>query len=861
MPERAPLRADHDNGMVSIVKEDHAAPIVTLQAWFRAGSVFEEEFLGCGISHYVEHMIFKGTPTRGVNAFANEIHAAGGDLNAYTFYDRTVFYCTFRSPYFDQGLDALADVVKNSSFDPAEAAKEADVIVKELEKDLDTPDNILFHSFQSTAYQVHPYRIPVGGFIDQFKRIGRDDLVRYYRRMYVPNNLIFVVVGDVDGPSAAEKVRRAFSSFERRPRPTIVLPQEPRQLGRRSVTRECDTPVAKLMIGWHTIPITHPDLHALDILALVLGHGRASRLARTVKDKLRLVSSIDASSDTPLDPGTFYLWADGIDPGRIADAERAALEEAYRCREELVTPAELERAKNQVIANFVFSRQGVEAQARSLGTGECLAHNVEFDAAYVEGVKTVDIDQVRQVARRYLSEENLTVACVRPRTTTIAVPAVAGASLAVGSVPDVAKSTLPGGGTLLVRPIRALPLVTVYAAFLGGVRFEPTDRAGVSAFMASALTRGTRRRPAEEVHERIEAVGARLDQFSGKNSFGLQATCLTEHLDLALGQLAECLAEPAFDPDQVELVRRLTLSAIAKQAEDSLTQDMILLNRSLYGDHPYGRPQLGREESVKAITRDDLVAFHAAWCRTSNAVVCVVGDVSVEEARRKVEAAFAGVASTSITVPPLAPAPPLAGRREVEQTVPGRNLGALCVGFPTVSFRHPDAYALDVIQQVLSGLGGRIFVRLRDEQALAYEVHCLAANNLDPGAFLFLTRTTPDKFAPCLEGLAEELARLSREAVPADELARAKNSLVGSRIADLQRNQDQAQGMALDELYGLGYGHYWQYIDRVEAVTADDVRRVARAYLDMGRCVVARTVSEAPSPVAGGASVQAESVE
>ncbi len=856
MPDRAPLRADLDNGMVSIVKEDRAAPIVTLQAWFRAGSVFEEEFLGCGISHFVEHMIFKGTPTRGVNAFANEIRAAGGDLNAYTYYDRTVFYCTIRSPYFDQGLDALADVVKNSSFDPAEAAKEAEVIVKELEKDLDTPDNVLFHSFQSTAYQVHPYRIPVGGFIDQFKKIGRDDLVRYFRRMYVPNNLIFVVVGDVDAPSAAEKVRRAFADFERRPRPAVILPQEPRQLGRRSVTRECDTPVAKLMVGWHSIPITHPDLYALDVLALVLGHGRASRLARTVKDKLRLVSSIDASSDTPLDPGTFYIWADGLEPDRVAEAERAILDEAYRCREELVTPAELDRAKNQVIANFVFSRQGVEAQARSLGTGECLAHNVAFDAAYVEGVKAVHIDQVREVARRYLSDQNLTVACVRPRSaaTAVVAPAAQGASLAVDRLGDVAKSTLPGGGTLLVRTNHTLPLVTVYAAFLGGVRFEPADRAGVSAFMASALTRGTGRRSAEEVHERIEAVGARLDQFSGKNSFGLQATCLTEHLDLALGQLAECLAEPAFDPDQVELVRRLTLSAIAKQAEDSLTQDMILLNRALFGDHPYGRPQLGREDSVKAIAREDLAAFHAAWCRTSNAVVCVVGDVSVEEARRKVEAAFAPVASAPISVPAIAPVPPVAGRREVEQTVPGRNLGALCVGFPTVSFRHPDAYTLDVIQQVLSGLGGRIFVRLRDEQALAYEVHCLAANNLDPGAFLFLTRTSPDKFALCLEGLADELAQLAREDVPADELARAKNSLVGSRIADLQRNQDQAQGMALDELYGLGYGHYWQYLERVEAVTAADVRRVARAYLDMGRCVVARTVSEAAAVVSGAAS-------
>ncbi len=851
MPDHAPLRADLDNGMVSIVKEDHAAPIVTLQAWFRAGSIFEEEFLGCGISHFVEHMIFKGTPTRGVGQFANEIRAAGGDLNAYTFYDRTVFYCTVRSAYLDAALEALSDVVKNSAFDPAETAKESEVIVKELEKDVDTPDHILYQLFQATAYQVHPYRIPVGGFIDQFKRIGREDLVRYYRRMYVPNNMIFVVVGDVDAPAAAGKVERAFADFQRRPRPPIPLLQEPRQLGRRQASREADTPQTKLMLGWHTIPVTHPDLYALDVLSLVLGHGRASRFARIVKDKRRLVSSIDASSDTPLDPGTFYVWADGIEPDRIGETQDVVLEEAYRLRDEPITSAELDRAKNQVLANFVFSRQGVEAQARSLGMGECLAHNIAFDALYVQGIKRVQPDQVLDAARRYLTEETLTVASVVPRTAPVAVggaPLAAAAAPAAGvRVPSVAKSSLPGGGTLLVRPNRALPLVTAYATFLGGVRFEPLDRAGVSAFMASTMTRGTRRRSADELNEAIESVGGRLEQFSGKNSFGLQVTCLTEHLDLALGLLGECLSEPAFDAEQVELIRRLTLSAIARQKEDAMTQDMLLLNRLLYGEHPYGRPHLGNEETIAAMGREDLVAFHAGWCRSSNAVVSVVGDVSVEEAQAKIGRVLAGLSASPVDAPTLSAQPRVVARQDARQTIPGRNLGALCVGFPTVSFRHPDGYVLDVIQQLLSGLGGRLFVRLREEQALAYEVHGVAANNLDPGAFLFMTRTTADKFDACLAGLADELAHLSSDLIPEDELARAKNSLVGARIADLQRNQDQAQGMALDELYGLGYEHYWRYIDRIEGIGVEDIRRVARAYLDMGRCIVARTLVEPAS--------------
>ncbi|MBI3096631.1 MAG: insulinase family protein [Planctomycetes bacterium] len=728
------------NGLTIILKENHAAPVLTMQAWCKAGSIHEDKLLGCGMSHFVEHMLFKGTDRRAVGQFAQEIKAAGGDLNAYTNYERTVFHIHIRSGFFDQGLDALSDVIRNSAFDPAETKKEQEVVIKELEANADDPDRQLYYLFNETAYQVHPYRFPVGGYVDQFRQLTREDLVAYYREQYVPGNLVFIVVGDFDTATALPKVEKAFADWKPRPVPTVYIPQEPRQLNRRDAVREIEgIATAKARWGWHTISLTHPDLYALDVCAIVLGSGRASRLSRAVKDRLGLVTEISAGSHTPLDAGIFSVDATLVDPSKFEAAEAAIFAEIERLQAEPVSAEELTRAKNIVAAQFQFNRQTVEDEAANLGSNEIVAHDILFDAKYVEGIRAVQAADLQRAARTWLVPESLTCTQIRPvgSGTASTTAGGGGAGLAI----ETKLYTLSNGMRLVVRRNPNLPLVSATAAFLAGVRVEPAGKNGVSNFMAQLLTRGTASRSADDIALAVESVGGALGATGGRNSFLVSTSMLKEHFGLGLELLADVIQRPAFAETEVEKLRVELISAVKESLEDVNRINGRRFARLLYGTHPYALAPEGTPESLAAIRREDILAYHRLCARPDNSVLAISGDVQPDEMRALVEKAFAGFAKGTEPLPAVPAVPAVTQAIREEGFKEGKQLGVAMLGFPSVSVKEADRYPLEVLASILTGLGGRLFEEVRGKQALAYNVGCFSNPQLDPGYFAFYVFT------------------------------------------------------------------------------------------------------------------------
>ena len=298
-----------DNGMVCLVKEDHTAPVVAIQIWVGSGSVNEGRMLGAGLSHFVEHMIFKGTPTRSPGDISREISDAGGDVNAYTAWDRTVFHTTLPSRNWKVGLDVLADAVMNATFPENEWKRERDVILREFAMNRDAPDRELYRLFESTAYRDHPYRFPVIGYEDIFKAATHKDLVSYFHNNYTPDNMIVVVVGNVPAAEMRQTLESTFAGFSRRPSDRAVLPTEPPQVAPRIARQTGNYEVGRLMWGYHATALNDPDTPALDVLADIVGDGLSSRLNREIREKQKLVYGIDASSLTLKDPGMFIISA------------------------------------------------------------------------------------------------------------------------------------------------------------------------------------------------------------------------------------------------------------------------------------------------------------------------------------------------------------------------------------------------------------------------------------------------------------------------------------------------------------------------------------------------------------------------
>jgi zinc protease len=349
--------------------------------------------------------------------------------------------------------------------------------------------------------------------------------------------------------------------------------------------------------------------------------------------------------------------------------------------------------------------------------------------------------------------------------------------------------------------------------------------------MTAMLTKGTKNRTREEIARLIESVGGQLEPTSGRNTFMLSISVLKEHLPLAIDLLSDMLLNPSFDEKEFDTVKKMALFGLKREQENPFMANMREVHKALYGSHPYAMLPNGTYESVSSLTRQDVARFHETYCRPGSMVLAVVGDVNQQELVGNLEEAFKGFADAP--VPSLAfPAIPdqkEALRKELHGTQPALGVGSLA--FRTVAMKDKDRYAFDVLDSMLGSMGGRIFVNLRDRDALAYELGCTSRVQLDRGFFWFYVRTSPENIEKFFAGVRRELDSLANEEIPADELERAKNSVIGAFIAEQQTNRSQAMSYALDTIYDVGEHDIAHYPEHISAISTDDIKRIVKTYL------------------------------
>src|SRR6516162_4545510 len=402
------------NGLTVIVQEDHGAPVASLQAWCATGSIDEDQHLGAGLSHILEHMLFKGTKTRSANQIAQSIQDVGGYINAYTSFDRTVFWIDVPKGGAGTALEVLSDAMMNSTLPPEEYNKEQEVIRREFAMGMDDPDRMASLLLFGTAYQRHPYRFPVIGEMEIYNQLTQEQVVQYYKTRYVPNNLTFVVVGDVDAEKVRQQLGDLFKSYPEKSLKPIFIPSEPPQLGRREVHREFSTELTHLAMAWHIPEVTSPDVPALDLLSTILGDGRSSRLYRRVREETGLAFGISAFSYTPGDPGLFGIEAT-VDPNNREPAEKEILQLVETIKSSGVTNDELTKAKKIALSHHLDSLTTMRGQASDIGSNWLLTRNLNFSRDYLDALQKVTLHDIKRVAATYLTENNLTVISLNPK--------------------------------------------------------------------------------------------------------------------------------------------------------------------------------------------------------------------------------------------------------------------------------------------------------------------------------------------------------------------------------------------------------------------------------------------------------------
>jgi zinc protease len=812
------------NGLTIIVQEDHSAPVASVQAWCATGSIEEDQHLGAGLSHILEHMLFKGTNTRSTNEIAQKIQDVGGYINAYTSFDRTVFWIDVPKDGVTTAIDILADAMMNSSLPPAEYQKEQEVIRREFAMGMDDPDRMVSLLLFATAYQRHPYRFPVIGELEIYNQLTQEQVMQYYKTRYVPNNLTFVVVGDVDAEKVRQQLAELFKPYPEKSLKPVFIPEEPPQLGRRNVHREFATELTHLALAWHIPAVTSPDVPALDLLSTILGDGRSSRLYRRLREEAGLAFSISAFSYTPGDPGLFGIDAT-VDPKKRDAAEQLALQILDEVKRAGVSADELEKAKKITLSHHLGALTTMRGQASDIGSNWLLTRDLNFSRHYLDAVQKVTLDDVKRVAANYLTENNLTVVSLNPKGSLG--PKTEGAK--APSAGEVQKFELANGLRLLVREDPRLPLVAMGAVFRGGLLAETPDTNGITRLMAKALLKGTKTRTAEQIANDIEAVGGSISSDAGNNSFSVSVDVTKPDVKLGLDLLSDVLLNATFPEKAIAREKEIQIASIQQEEEQLTTVARNIMRQALFPQHPYALRSNGSVESVQRLTQKDLLEFRDRYVTAKNGVIYVFGDVNATEVKQIVEQTLGKMNSGALALTDAKPSMPL-GKPEIVESRKDKAQGVIMVGFRGASLSSPDRYALELIDEASSDLGSRFFVRIREQMGLAYYVGASEMQGLVPGLFAFYLGTDPQKIEPVKTALLDEIQKLANDGLTPEELARAKKKLIGQQ--EIANQSDDAFGYhcALDELYGLGFNYYKQLEHAVNAVTLEDTKQVAAKY-------------------------------
>ena len=831
-------RLELDNGMLAIVSEIPSSPVVAVYAYVRTGSATEGKYLGTGISHYLEHMLFKGTKKRGVGTIAAEIQSLGGSINASTSKDYTIYTITLPHKYFDIGLDVLSDMLMNAVIDPEEAMSEKEVIIKEMRMINDKPDRYLSNLIFKSVYKTHPYRHPIIGYEDLFRNITHKELYDYYKLHYAPNNIIFSVAGNVKIDTILSKIKKTFKDFKRRNYVERNLPQESVQLSKRFVIEEYPTQITRVSIGYPSTGILDEDLYALDVLASMLGRGSLSRLYTELYQKQQLVYGVSAANYTPIDKGVFEINV-LLDYENLNKTLLEVQKQIDWIKEKGIEEKELQRIKRREIVDYIFNSQKSTQIASQQMMDEGFTNDYRFSENYVKGIESVKVSDIQAVAKKYLLENRQTTVVLRPENMQVKEDKT-DLDVVVGVR---TKHVLDNGLRILLKEDTTFDIVSIHLAAEGGLRFEKEDNVGVSTFTMSLVQKGTQKYNFKQINEILQSRGIKLNGFSGRNSMGLKLRSLSEDVDVAMDLLEEFIKNPTFPKDQLEKMRKSHLKAIKNRKDSIYRYSAEILNESLFPSHPYRFRQGGYLHTVSNITQSDIDQYYKQQMVPENMVLSISGNINKESILKDLKERFVSLKKTNFKSLKLN-AMPIEGAQTQEIRLP-RQQAVVLYGYQGKSLYDKDYYKLEVLTSILgSSFNGRMFVNIRDKLGKAYTLGGYDVPGIELGGIYFYVMTTEENVEKVKELLDQEIDKLQKTIVSDKELSDIQEYLIGRFEESIETIEELNDVVILDELYGIGMNHYKKYKNEISVVTSKDVQDMAKEYLVTDKRIMVITLPE-----------------
>lgn len=842
------------NGLKVLFIESHKSPVVSVQMWVKTGSADEKKGEE-GISHFIEHLVFKGTRKYGVGEIASKVEGSGGELNAYTSFDQTVFYVTISKQFSDVALDVVSEMMGHPTFDGKEIDNEREVVIEEIKRGQDSPGRRSSQLLFTNVFKKHAYGRPVIGFDRIVKRVSTKKIRDFYHSRYVPSNMFLVIAGDFDSKTMRKEVEEKFGDFVPYKLKKVVRTKEPAQKSIRLKIEQTKFEQTTAYLTWRIPNVRHKDVAALEVFSAILGQGDSCRLMQSMRIQEAITNSVGSFSYSMQDDGLFAISM-SLEKENLKKAYALLIPEIVDMLTNPPTSQEMQKSMTNFASHEVYSVETVDNIARKAGSDEFYYADHDHYSKYMKKVYALKPADIQKIAKKYLKPDcfslslmtnldkkkaekiskdfikELNKALKLAQKSKVTNPKFVAKKFNIktkssNAVPETHRIVLPTGTTLLIREQKETPYVAMKAAFLGGVRAEEDGApAGLTEMFSRTWLSGSKKYSEDQINLGTDEMAAGLGAFGGRNSVGLTMDYLAPFEDKMMDMFADSLLNPLFPEGILEREKTILKNTI-KARNDNPSQICVLnFMQEIFKGHPYSHDLIGTEESIESIKQDRLMAYYKKIASAKNLTLSVVGDVKIDKwvkafseitkalpAGKKLENSFA--------VPALKKDVKIFHELNKEQS-------HVILGYRGLTLKSPERYTLEVIQSILSGQGGRLFIELRDKNSLAYSVSPMHMEGIECGYFGGYIGCSPEKVEKAISMLKDEFHKLSDVKISGEEIARAQKYLIGRHDIELQRKSTVCNAILFDDIYGLDYRESLDVSDKYFAVTPEDVQKLAQ---------------------------------
>jgi zinc protease len=826
-----------NNGLTLLIMHDPSASVVAFNIWVKAGSIDEKKDER-GMAHLIEHMIFKGTKKRKVGEISKQVEAAGGYLNAFTSFEHTCFYVVLPANQIYTAIDIQLDAYLNPTFDQVELDKEKEVVFEEMSMRMDDPWSQSWEILFDKAFRRNPYHWPVIGDKKILKKIPRERLIQYYKKHYVPQNTVISIVGPVDSSKVSSHIKKHLNKVYRPTPPDrkILFDSIPQKLKVKTIASDVNQMYVSL--GFPTVPISHEDTPALEILTSILSDGGSSRLNFSIREQSKSADEIGCELFCGNYGGLLVIQA-LTDLTRLEKLLKDIMIEIQKIQKSGIELKELEKFKTRLRASKIFEKQSVDGQAKSLGFWQ-LQGDYQKEKIFLDQLNQVQCSDIINVCKKYIHPSMGTLVILHPQNTSINSNPQYWENLLKINFAEVQNNLKNSheiqtinlkNQVLLIKNRMGVPAVSLGVFFRGGFSEEAESEFGITALMSKSILKGTKDKNFHVLSEAIENLGAHIDTFVEKDYWGMTLDTLTDQFEAAFSIFSEILLLPSFAHGEILKERHLQVSSINRISDDPEEYSFLLSDARTFSKSQYAHSLLGTSKTVSKISPNLVKEWYLKKFKNQNKLWVVVGDIEKNKIIKLIDETFKNMSikkyneknsfdfNTNMEL--------------VHNEKINKQQANIVFGFQAPKFTSKDYFAFRILNALMNGMGAKLFVELREKKSLAYSTYAIHEALRDDGIYQIYIACALEKLKEAKVTIGSVIDQLHKGNISESELARAKTYAGGLYLIGLQSNRSQMLTYARYYLTGLGIQYVDDYVQNINKVTLLDIKKMAKKYLNL----------------------------